>query len=110
MYNDQMEQEKKLRDRMTFFMYFRDTNLEWEWCFQEVFRKKYMLIMGFFYCFLLNLSTDLPNSTNEQSDGFKLGIYIRAALMAVVFLMFFVTFRDKNMLADYYSKEAKNPI
>ena len=30
--------------------------------------------------------------------------------MGTLFLMFFITFRNKNMLADYYSKEAKNPI
>ena len=66
--------------------------------------------MGFFYCFLLNLSTDLPNSTNEKSTAFMRGIIFRAILMVVVFLMFFITFRDKDMLANYYSKEVKGPI
>ena len=95
---------------MTFFMHFRDKNLEWEWCFQEVFKKKYILIMGFFYCFLLNLSTDMPNSTNVNSTAFMRGVIFRAILMVTVFLMFFVTFKDKNMLADYYSKEVKGAI
>ena len=60
------------------------------------------MMLGIFGILLLNISTDLPNSTNVNSDVFKYGIITRIVLVIVILMLFICVYRDPNMLNDYY--------
>ena len=96
-----------MKQLSSFTVKFIETDLEWEWRFQEVLKQKRFRFVSWVYILIVSLMHDLPENSENWSitPEFKNGPIIRFCLILLQTIVLFATYQDQDTLVNFKNED-----